>query len=481
MLPRTLCFPLLAALACLLAAASLHADPVDDIVIAEMARRHIPGLSLAVVQDGSIVKAKGYGVSDLAARTPVTTDTLFQAASISKPVSAVGALALVETGKLKLDEDINAVLKTWHVPENNFTKENKVTLRRLLSHSAGTTVHGFAGYPVAAAIPTLPQVLDGERPANSPAIRVDVVPGSIYRYSGGGYVILQQAVIDVTGQTYPAYLHDHVLKPFGMDASTFEQPIPPERRALTATGYYPGGKTVPGRWHVYPEIAPAGLWTTPSDLARFAIGIQRSLSGQANPVISQATTREMLTVQKAGMGLGWQLSGADKTRRFSHNGRNEGFDAQLVAYNETGQAAVVMINANDDSSAMNRILSAIANAYHWPNFPDAQPPKAIEDKEPEVTAQLKQIFEGERSGQLDRALFTPELADVITPQIAAHGAVRTALASYGALRSTELVVRRDQGNFRLYRYRFIYENESILINLTFNAAGKIAGLAFQME
>jgi len=468
--------------AALALASLLRADPVDDAVAAQMARRHIPGLSLAVIKGGSLVRVQGYGLADLASQQPVTPDTLFLAGSVSKPVTAMGALALVDSGKLSLDADINATLKSWHVPENEFTKEQKVTLRRLLSHSAGTTVHGFPGYAPGAPVPTLAQVLDGLPPANTSPIRADTVPGSLWRYSGGGYVIVQQAVIDVTGEPFPSYMRRRVLAPLGMAESTFEQPLPEGRRPQAATGYLPGRRPVPGRWHVYPEMAPAGLWTTPSDLARFAIALQEALAGRAAaPVLTQATAHEMLSVQKNNFGLGLALSGQGEIRRFGHNGVDEGFDTSLVAYSETGQGAVVMINANENSHAVSKIVEAIADAYGWPDYPHRKPPQPIEDREPAVTVQLRQIFEQSKSGAFDRSIYTEELANLMAPQIAPAGGARTALVFYGALKSVDLVGRSEEAGRRHYDYRFTYENETVHVHCDFNESGKIAGLFFEIE
>ncbi len=343
-----------------------RASTVDETVAAEMKAHRITGLSLAIIENGEIAKARGYGFTDQSHSTPVTTSTLFQAGSISKPVAALGALCLVESGQLSLDDDVNRWLKTWKVPENEFTKQEKATLRRILSHSAGLTVHGFPGYAVDAPIPTLVQVLDGAKPANTRAIRVDLMPSSTFRYSGGGYTVMQQMIIDVTGKPFPEFMRENVLTPLHMSASTYEQPLPKEAAAATATGHDAKGNPVEGKWHVYPEMAAAGLWTTPSDLARFAIGIQQALAGKSSPVISRAMASQMLTVQIGKNGLGLALEGSGKTLRFSHGGRNEGFDAFLGAYAETGQGLVVMINANDNSGAVNRILNAVARQYHWP-------------------------------------------------------------------------------------------------------------------
>jgi CubicO group peptidase (beta-lactamase class C family) len=210
------------------------------------------------------------------------------------------------------------------------------------------------------------QVLDGVKPANSPPIRVDIVPGRQQRYSGGGYTVMQQMVLDVTGQPFPEFMRDTVLIPFGMTNSSYDQPLPQQLASATAAGFFAGGKQVPGRWHVYPEMAAAGLWTTASDLARFVIGIQQSLKSGGPGVISQSTARSMLTNQAGNAGLGLFLASAGKTLSFSHDGRDAGFDASMIGFAETGQGAVIMMNANDNSSAMNAITKAIAMEYHWP-------------------------------------------------------------------------------------------------------------------
>jgi CubicO group peptidase (beta-lactamase class C family) len=344
-------------------------DDLDAFIETQMARREIVGLSLAVIDDGRIVETRAYGTTSRGGSVRVTPATLFQAGSISKPVAALAALQLVERGKLALDEDVNVKLKSWTVPDNEFTKTERVTMRRLLSHTAGLTVHGFPGYAVNERMPTVAEVLDGK--GNTAAVRVDVVPGSISRYSGGGYTVLQQLMVDVSGKPFPAYMRDNVLQPLGMTNSTYEQPLPPAHAAGTATGYHASRAEVDGKWHVYPEMAAAGLWTTPTDLARFAIGVQQALAGKSK-VLSADLTRQMLTEQKPGQGLGFGLAGSGPTLRFSHGGRDEGFDAYLVAFAEGGDGLVLMINANDNSRMLRRIINYVAKKYNWPD----QPPPA---------------------------------------------------------------------------------------------------------
>jgi len=345
------------------AAQTARLDSLDAFVKAQMAQRHIRGLSLAIIKDGKIAVARAYGVVDDSSKAPVTPSTLFQAGSISKPVSALGALHLVEAGTLSLDADVNTKLTSWKVPDNQFTSTEKVTLRRLLSHNAGLTVHGFPGYDVSARVPTVVQVLDGAPPTNTAPIRVDTTPGAIWRYSGGGFTVMQQMVIDVTGQPFAQFLQKTVLGPAGMTNSSFEQPLPNNLAARTAAGYYADGSTVRGRWHVYPEIAAAGLWTTATDLAKWAIEVQETLAGRGHGVISPAMARQFVTEQKGGSGLGVGVQGTGANLRFSHGGRDEGFDAFLVAGAETGDGLAIMINANDNSRMVARIREYVERSW----------------------------------------------------------------------------------------------------------------------
>ena len=347
-----------------------RADAVDEVVRTEMKREGIPGLSLAIIDGGTIVKQQGYGFTDTANRTAVTPGTLFQAGSISKPVAALGALHLVDKGTLSLDEDVNTKLRGWTVPPNKFTDARKVTLRLILSHLAGLTVHGFPGYAIGKPIPTLPQVLNGEKPANTAAVRVDQTPGSRWRYSGGGYVVIQQMLLDVTGKPFPQFMDETVLKPLGMTSSTYAQPLPNDVAVRAAKGY--GGifgKRVNGGWHVYPEMAAAGLWTTPGDLARFAVGIQNAIAGRSNSVISQSLTQQMLTPLQNNDGLGLFLESSGQTLRFGHNGTDAGYEASMKAYAHLGKGAVIMTNKNDDAPTMARIFAVIAKEYDWSDYP----------------------------------------------------------------------------------------------------------------
>ena len=328
---------------------------------------HDPGLSVAVIDGYKIVWAKAYGVTDYQSKTPVTTKTLFQAGSISKPVAATGMMAMVEQGKLSLDENVNLKLKTWKVPENEFTKNEKVTLRRLASHTAGLTVHGFPGYDVDEKIPTLVEILNGIKPpANTAEIRVDFVPGTKCRYSGGGVTIEQLLMMDVSGKAFPSLVKELVLDKEGMTDSSYEQPLPAAWQARTATGTYRDGKSVHGKWHIYPEMAAAGLWTTPTDLAKFVIDIALSKEDKSNKVLTQKSVNEMLTHPPAApdFGIGFGLS-ANHAGEFGHDGADEGFQAVLVMNYETGQGFAAMANSDNGVFVANEFLRSVAKEYGW--------------------------------------------------------------------------------------------------------------------
>jgi CubicO group peptidase (beta-lactamase class C family) len=328
----------------------------------------VPGVSIAVINDFKIEWAKGYGVKETGGNDPVTTETLFQAASISKPVAAFATLYFVEQGLLDLDEDVNRRLVSWEVPENEFTKEKKVTLRGIMSHNAGLTVHGFGGYPRGREVPSLLQILDGEKPANSASIRVDIKPGSKYRYSGGGYTVMQQLLIDVLGKPFPDIMRETVLDKIGMINSTYEQPLPESLEVHAARAHRINGNMINGRWHAYPEMAAAGLWTTPSDLCRFAVEIMLSRAGRSNRVLSQEMVKEMLTDQSESVGLGLFLWDEGENFRFMHGGSNEGFKCTLVAYPEKGQGAAIMTNGDYGGMLNSEIFRSLSAGYGWKHF-----------------------------------------------------------------------------------------------------------------
>jgi len=356
-----------------------------------MAHYHTPGVSIAVVNNYKIEWARGFGVREHGKREPVTENTLFQAASISKPMFALAVMRLVEDGKLNLDEDVNRYLTSWKVPPNG-SWQPRITLRQILSHSAGLTVHGFPGYRTTEKLPSLIDILNGSAPANTPRIEVNILPGLQARYSGGGTTLAGQAVVDVLGKPFAQIMREVLLDPVGMKHSTFDQPLPAKWAKSAATAHPSKNQPLPGKWHVYPELAPDGLWTTPSDLARAGIELQLALKGEAKSLLSAPTAMEMLTPVIETVGIGFMLDGKDKSIRFGHGGANEGFLSQMTMYKELGMGAVVMINSGEGGPMLREIERAIAREYDWPD-------SLTEDKKPvQLAAEVLQTFVGEYAG-----------------------------------------------------------------------------------
>ncbi|HKP28990.1 MAG TPA: serine hydrolase domain-containing protein [Gemmatimonadales bacterium] len=333
-----------------------------------MAHYKVPGIGVAIISGGKIVWAGGFGVKEAGSNDSVTAGTLFQAASISKPVTATAMLRLVSEGKIALDTNVNRYLKSWQVPDNKFTATEKVTLRRIASHSAGLTVHGFPGYEAGKPVPSVVQVLNGQKPANTAPVRVDTTPGAISRYSGGGTTIEQLVLTEVTGEPFPALMKRLVLDPAGMTLSTYEQPLPEARWPEAARGYRSDGSMVPGRWHTYPEMAPAGLWTTPTDLAKWALAIAAAHAGGDTTLLPRAIADQMLTVQKGTFGIGPSVEGSGRSFRFGHGGANEGYRANLLYYPDAGVGIAVMTNSDLGDDLFSELQYAIAAEYDWPDF-----------------------------------------------------------------------------------------------------------------
>ncbi|PIF45390.1 CubicO group peptidase (beta-lactamase class C family) [Chryseobacterium sp. 52] len=329
---------------------------------------NVPGVSIAVIKNFKVIWSKAYGFADVESKTPATTQTLFQAGSMSKPMSAYAALAEVEAGKIDPDADVNAYLKSWKIPENAFTEKKKVSLKNIVSHTAGLTVSGFFGYEAGKPIPTLVQLLSGQSPSNSPAVFVDKLPGTSYRYGGGGYCVMQQMLIDIEGKDFVTIMNEKILLPLNMKKSTFIQPLPEAQSQWAATAYRADGTKVQGKYHTYPEMAPAGLWTTAEDYAKFVIDIQNTLSNKSHIVISQKMAEEFTTpFIDPFMGLGIFLENKNGQVYFSHGGDNDGFSNKFVGNKTSGDGIVIMTNTNK-IPFIQELIRSVASVYEWPNF-----------------------------------------------------------------------------------------------------------------
>ncbi len=348
-------------------------NPTTTTLAESMVRNHTPGVSVAVIDNGQVEWTRGYGFR--ASDKLVDTETLFQAASISKPVAALAALLLVEQGKLKLDSDVNEFLTSWKVPPVG-DWQPQITLRQLLSHSAGTTVSGFLGYNHTEKVPTLLQILDGLSPANSDPIRVDTLPGVRSRYSGGGTSIVQQMIMDVTGKPFEVAVRELVLEPLEMTRSMYLQPLPAEFHDNAATAHYYTGQAIDGRWFTMPELAAAGLWTTPSDIAKFAMAVQRGYHGK-DDLVSQQVARWMLSPPipanpshqlDLAYSLGVFMKGDGEECFFGHSGGNVGFRCHFMIYAESGKGAAIMTNADSGMTVVDELERGLAKIYDWPGY-----------------------------------------------------------------------------------------------------------------
>ena len=324
---------------------------------------NVPSVSIALIDEGRIAFARAYGQD-------ATPATLYQAASLSKFVAAIGAMRLVENGTLKLDEDVNETLTSWTVPTNEFDSTHKVTLRGLLSMTGGIGVPGFLGYAVGAPLPTLTQILDGAPPANSPPVTVIAVPGSAYHYSGGGYEIAEALMQDATGKPFPQLMRELVLDPMGMTDSSFDQPPNAALMARATSGHFGDGKELPGRFHLFPEHAAAGLWSTPTDLAKLLVQLAHTWQGFSSIFLHRQTLQEMLTPQNGGpYGLGAAVAGDGASLVLMKRGQNIGYQGYLILYPATGQGMVVMTNSDNGSKLAEALIKRAAAAYDWPDLP----------------------------------------------------------------------------------------------------------------
>lgn len=329
----------------------------------EMRRLHVPGMSVAVIDQSRLAWAKGYGVVTPGGAA-VTPETLFQAASISKPVVAFGAMTMVQSGQLDLQADVNSYLRGWELPGN--AGSGYVSPLQLLSHTGGVNVSGFPGYAAGAPLPTLLQVLNGTAPANTEPVRVVSPPGRTWRYSGGGYTVLQQMMTNLSGQAFETFMQSHVLKPMGMAASRFNQPADAVTLAHAAFPHDSAGHPYVGGPFTYPELAAAGMWTTPSDLARFALGVQASATGTGG-LLDRQHAQKMLTPVLNGYALGFEMAGSGAATSFAHGGSNQGYQNYLFGYVDSGRGAVVMTNGDAGDEVARATMRSIASEYGWPS------------------------------------------------------------------------------------------------------------------
>jgi CubicO group peptidase (beta-lactamase class C family) len=334
-----------------------------------IARYHVPGASIAVIDDYQLAWVRGYGVCEIGQSELITPNTLFQACSVSKPVAAIAALRLVQEGLLNLDEDVNSYLVSWQVPTNRMG-QSRVTLRHLLSHTAGLTLCWYLGFRPGSKMPTLLHVLNGEPPAKTRPVRVQIPPGTRFRYSESHFALLQQLLMDVTSTPFPDLMRTLVFEPLGMHDSSYHPSFPEPRFSATATGHYLDGVPITGKWRIFPALAASGLWTTPSDLAQLIIEMQLARAGKPSKILGKQAVDQLLSPQTPPdgrrWGLGFELKGQGEAARFRHSGDNIGFKCFVQGFCERGVGVVLMSNGDNGEVMHKELFQIIAKEYGWP-------------------------------------------------------------------------------------------------------------------
>jgi CubicO group peptidase (beta-lactamase class C family) len=350
----------------------VRAQPVavapDSLGVPELlAQFKVPAVSVALIRDFKIEWAQAWGVKDVKTGEAVTADTLFQAASISKPVAAMASLRAVQDGRFALDQDVNTILKSWRLPARPSSSGEIVTPRMLMSHTSGTDDgFGFPGYDPADPRPSIVQILDGQPPSNRGPVRLGRPPMSGFKYSGGAVTIQELALTDAIGRPFAAIMREAVLAPIGMTNSTYEQPLPADWRSRAAHAHGPDGTPGSAPWRVHPEHAAAGLWTTPTDLAKFAIEVQQALAGRSTRVLSRMMAQEMVTPVGVGpFAVGFTVAKIGEGWYFSHGGSNVGFRCDLIAHRSKGYGVVMMTNGDNGGRLIAALRDKISRGAAW--------------------------------------------------------------------------------------------------------------------
>ena len=326
-----------------------------------MAIHQVPSVSITIFRNGKIYWSKNYGEKEDI--IDVKNNTLFQAGSISKSLTSLALMKLSQENKIDLDADINNYLISWKVPENRHSQTEKVTARRLLSHTGGINDDHIVGYNQTDSLPSLIEILNGK--GSGIAVLVDTIPGSTWRYTGGGYTILQQTIEDITGFPFEQYMDEAILKVLGMKNSTFQNKNGNHQYIEFSRGYDNKGEQIKGGWKVYPEKAAAGLWSTSIDLAKFCLEVQKAYTNNPSTILSNHSATSMLTPVSHNYGLGLEVIERNDTLCYSHDGITDGFQSRIITLADKGDGMAIMTNSNRGLRLIREIQTAISNFYNW--------------------------------------------------------------------------------------------------------------------
>ncbi len=328
----------------------------------------VPAVSIAIIDNYEVIWAKGYGISSVNASDSISTSTMFQAASLSKPITSTMLIQLAEKGILDIDEPVNSQLKKWKIPNNQYTANIDITPRMILLHTSGLNIPGFPGYNASDSVPKIIDILNGQEPAKTERIIPTFIPNSKWSYSGGGYVVLQLLLEETTGKTFQQLMQSYILDPLDIENSTFEQPLPNNKYKFAAKGHLQDKAIVDGNWHIYPELAAAGLWTTPFDLASVIVDLQKSIKSDSGKLLRQESAINMLSKHWGDMGLGYLIRNENENTAFTFNGGNVGYRCDFFSFLNNGKGAVIMTNSDNGQNLINEIYRSIAKQYNWSDY-----------------------------------------------------------------------------------------------------------------
>ena len=338
-----------------------------------LAKHKVPGIAVGVVAKGKLLWQGGIGVVEAGTQSPITATTRFQIASISKPITALAVLRLAKQGKLKLDEDVNLGLSSWKLPASKYTLKQPVTARLLLMHRAGINLDGSWGFSrTERPRPSLVDFLNGTHSRkDNPAVKSIAEPNTKYRYSGGGFAILQQYLEDTHHEPYSALVQREVFHPLGMlHANVIIDPEPTSESDFAA-GHSRAGTVIEGKWRYYPHAAGAGIYASVDDLTRLAIAVLDAYHGRDSTWLSRADILEMIRLPYADKGdyaMGWHVVKDDKGQvSIAHSGLNSGFISVFKIDLDLDSAGVVLTNSEKGNKLWQAAITSVVNAHKVPD------------------------------------------------------------------------------------------------------------------
>ncbi len=367
--------------------------PVSYSLLDRMAYYGVLGVSVAVIKDNAIECVKAYGIKDKESAEPVTVETRFQAASMSKPLTGLLAVKLADKGIIDLEKPLNDQLKSWRLPENELTEKQPVTPQLLLLHKGGINVSGFPGYSAEAAIPALPEILEGQPPANTEAVKVELLPGDTWSYSGGGYEILQLLIEDSCEKTYEEAMDENIFEPLALRHSGFSQNLSLAEQSVVAKGHLKNGQRVHGGYHRYPEKAAAGLWTNPADYTTIVLEILKANRAESRLDISREAAKTLVSKNLKTMAYGFIIRGEGEKSGITFGGANEGYRCMMYCMVQEGCGAVIMTNSENGDGLQDEVFRSLSREYGWPEFRQ-ETLKALE-----VPASILRSYEGSYKGR----------------------------------------------------------------------------------